>query len=215
MMDASGIKRGVFIVLSGGEGSGKSSVLKAIQPTFPEAVFTREPGGTAVGAKIRAILLDHGDDPSPWTDLFLFFADRAQHVAEVVQPALQAGKVVFSDRYLPDTYAYQWFAAMGQRDPAVFLQLANAAAFPMPDLWLWLDVDPQEGLRRRRGTDKQDRMDRKDLAFHTSVREGFASLLTIDPWKRIGRRIDANQSFAAVVADVADSLQAFMRRAKG
>lgn len=208
-------QKGIFIVLSGGEGSGKSTVLKTLQASYPEAMFTREPGGTAIGAKIRAILLDHGDNPSPWADLFLFFADRAQHVVEIVQPALQAGKVVLSDRYLPDTYAYQWFAAMGQRDPAVFFRLANTAAFPMPDLWLWLDVDPKEGLRRRRGTDKQDRMDGKDLTFHTSVRQGFASLLTVDPWDRIGRRIDANQPLAAVVADVMGSIQEFVRRAKG
>lgn len=193
---------GRFIVFSGGEGSGKTTVLDAMMKEFPDALRTKEPGGTPVGQAIRRILLDaHHLEPQPMTELFLFFADRAEHVATVVHPALAQGRTVMSDRYWMETYAYEWSAGMDRHDPKQFLELIQWAGFPAPDLWLWFDIDPAVGLQRRQATGQVDRIDAKALSYHERVRTGFRDLYE----SRLlfpAVRIDASQPVAKVIADV-------------
>ncbi len=190
--------RGKLIAISGGEGSGKTSVIAALKGRHPEYCITREPGGTPVGEAIRGILLDQKDlDPAPLTELFLFFADRAEHLAKVVEPLLAQGKTVVTDRYWMDTYAYQWWTEMRQKNDRAFNAFVKNFGFREPDLWIWLDVDPKEGLTRRRGTGLFNRLDRKDLAFHTSVREGFRRLRATSTFPTV--RIDSSKPLDAVV----------------
>ncbi len=199
--------RGRFLVLSGGEGSGKTTLIERLHADHPEFVVTREPGGTAVGARIREILLDDAHlDPQPQTELFLFFADRAEHVTTVLRPALEAGQTVITDRYWMDTYAYQWRAAMQQSDDAPFMTLVNLFHFPIPDRWIWLDVEPAVGMTRRRGTTLFNRIDARALAFHERVREGYARLASRAPFPV--DRIDANRTPDEVYADVVARLAA-------
>lgn len=203
------MKQGRFIIVSGGEGSGKTSLFTFLKKSYPEAVFTREPGGTPVGVAIRDILLNrHELDPTPEAELFLFFADRAEHVKTVIAPSLQSGKHVFSDRYWMDTFAYQWWAAMKRTDTNAFMQLILAAGFPDPDLLIWLDIDPKVGIARRFGTGLFNRIDAKTLAFHRRVREGFARLVRTVKFPYV--RIDASKSLDTIRADVRQALQKYL-----
>ncbi|MFH0829041.1 MAG: dTMP kinase [Candidatus Kerfeldbacteria bacterium] len=203
------MRKGKFIAVSGGEGSGKTSLFTFLKKSYPEAIFTREPGGTPVGAAIRDILLDrHELDPTPEAELFLFFADRAEHINTVVAPSTKLGKHVFSDRYWMDTFAYQWWASMKRTDINAFMQLILAAGFPDPDLLIWLDIDPKVGITRRFGTGLFNRIDVKTLAFHRRVREGFTQLVRTVKFPYV--RIDASKSFDEVRADVQQSLQKFL-----
>lgn len=205
--------RGPFIVFSGGEGSGKTSILKLLKEEFPAIVTTREPGGTPFGEALRAPLLDPSFSPNPWAELFLFMSIRAQHVTELIEPSMADGRAVVCDRYLEDSYAYQWSGKIGATDPAELFALARRAGFPVPDVWLWFDVEPALGLRRRRGTNETNRLDHESLAFHDSVREGFARLITIDPYTRIGRRIDSNGSLDGVYREVKKELAPLLKGA--
>ncbi len=201
------MSKGAFIVFSGGEGSGKSTILRILKEEFPHIVATREPGGTPWGEALRQPLLDPALTPSPWAELFLFMSIRAQHVAELIAPKLSAGQVVITDRYLEDTFAYQWSTRIGESSPEVLLQLAAHAGFTVPDAWVWFDVDPAEGLRRRRNTGEINRIDAETVEFHTQVHQAFKRLMTFAPYTRIGHRIDANQPLGQVYADVKATLK--------
>lgn len=203
--------RGPFIVFSGGEGSGKSSILKLLKEEFPTIVATREPGGTPFGEALRQPLLDRSFSPNPWAELFLFMSIRAQHVSDLIMPETEAGKIVVCDRYLQDSYAYQWASKIGESDPTQLWDLARRAGFPTPDVWLWFDVDPAVGLQRRAGTSETNRLDHESHAFHTSVREAFAWLITTAPYDRIGRRIDSNRPLDEVYASVKEALKQFLQ----
>jgi len=188
------MSQGKFIVVSGGEGSGKTTLVHRLQTDFPGARYTREPGGTPYGEALRVPLLDRMYRPVPWAELFLFMSIRAQHVEEVIKPTLAAGRHVICDRYMQDTLAYQWYTRLGQRSPSQIMQLAEAAGFPQPDLWIYLDVDPEIGLRRRQQTGDMNRIDREKIEFHQHVREGFRDLFNYADYIHRGRLIDANQS---------------------
>lgn len=192
--------RGRLIAISGGEGSGKTSVIAALRERHPNLCITREPGGTPVGAAIRQILLDRAElDPRPLTELLLFFADRAEHCERVLEPSLRKGKRVLTDRYWMDSFAYQWYATMGNTNLRAFLSLVKEFSFTRPTRWIWLDVDPAVGLSRRRGTGLFNRLDRRQLAFHTKVREGYRRLYSAATFPKT--RIDANRPFIDVLAD--------------
>ena len=176
-----------FIVLDGVEGCGKSTQLARLAAYLREAghdpVLTHEPGGTPIGEAIRALLLspDH-PEMDPLTEAFLFCASRAQHVRQVIAPALAAGRVVLCDRFDASTFAYQGHAG-GVGVDVVGRVNAEATGGLEPDLTVVLDVDPAEGMRRKFGKDPSgrdaasangaDRIERNALAFHQRVREGF------------------------------------------
>ena len=172
----------LFIVFEGGEGCGKSTQARALYKKLCyqgiPAVFTIEPGGTLLGAKIRRILKNRGNTPiSPESELFLFSASRAQLLDEVIYPALQAGKIVICDRFSSSTIAYQGY---GRRISISMIEMVNNLTIKnlVPDLTILLDISPEEGLTRRR--DLYDRFESMDLSFHHRVREGYLKIASLD-----------------------------------
>jgi len=179
--------QGKFITFEGGEGSGKSTQIKllaeALEKKGYSVIVTREPGGTADGKRIREILL------SPETkklcsesETLLFFADRAQHVSEVVKPALEQGKIIISDRYTDSTDAYQGFGR--GMDRKVIKKLHEFATNNLqPDLTIILDVDVVKGLKRASKEEfgKKDRFEQEKLEFHKKLVEGFRQIAKENP----------------------------------
>ena len=196
-----------FIVLDGVEGCGKSTqarlLAEALQAQGIPVVLTHEPGGTEVGEAIRELLLNPAfTDMHELTEAFLFCAARAQHMLEVIKPALDAGKVVICDRFASSTYVYQGYAGgLGGAAVAALNDLATSGV--QPDLLLILDLDPEVGRRRKRG-DQADRIESKSAAFHQAVREGFQ-----DYAARAGDRalvLDADLDAAVLAARILDQV---------
>ncbi|MDM7952481.1 MAG: dTMP kinase [Cyanobium sp. CZS 25K] len=186
--------RGRFLVLEGIDGCGKTTQIEALRAWLPlsglmdpgaRLVVTREPGGTALGQALRALLLQppEGAAPCDLCELMLYAADRAQHVQECLRPALAAGDWVLSDRFSGSTAAYQGY---GRGLPlATILQLeAMATGGLEPDLTLWLDL-PLAGSLRRRGDRPADRIEAGGEAFLQRVSDGFASLAQARGWRRV------------------------------
>ena len=180
---------GLFVSFEGIEGSGKSTqvtlLAQALRSRGYEIVLTREPGGTAVGQVLRRLLLESSSSPlASGTELLLMLADRAQHVKEVVAPALRANKIVISDRFVDSTTAYQGY---GRGVELALLTQFNAFACGgcMPALTLVLDLPVSEGLRRVRqrqsGTEGTDRFEAESGAFHERVRAGYLQVARSDP----------------------------------
>ena len=174
---------GLFVAFEGGDGAGKSTqadlLARWLSDRGHEVVRTREPGGTPLGRALRELVL-HGEDGSvaPRAEALIFAADRAQHVATVVRPALGRGAVVVTDRYLDSSVAYQGAARELGHDEVRGLSLW-AVEDLVPDLTVLLDVDPGQG-RDRRGT-VHDRLEREDDTFHDRVRQGFLALAAREP----------------------------------
>ena len=187
----------VFVTFEGPEGAGKSTAIRAVAAGLRAAgrrvVETREPGSGEVGRAIRAILLQ-GADVEPRAELLLFLADRAQHVAEVVRPALDLGDVVLCDRHADSTLVYQGVAR--GLDPE-FVRRGNAFATGglVPDLTVLFDLPAEVGLARLRDP---DRMDRLPPSFHRAVRRGFLDLAAAEPARF--RTVDATQGPEEVAA---------------
>jgi dTMP kinase len=181
-MSSSPVAAGRFIVFEGGEGSGKSTQAARLAERLG-AVLTREPGGTAIGGALRALLLDARttglDDRA---EALLMAADRAQHVAEVVRPALSSGRHVVSDRYIGSTLAYQGY---GRGLPVDDLRRLStwAAAGLAPDLVVLLDVPQELGSTRAAGRADvvRDRVEAAGDGFHDRVAQGYRALATADP----------------------------------
>jgi dTMP kinase len=168
--------RGVFVVLEGGDGSGKSTQARLLADRLRglgrEVVATREPGATPAGAQIRGLVLG-GGDLDPRTEALLIAADRAEHVAEVVRPALRRGAVVVSDRHVPSSLAYQGVArGLGVGEIARLSEWATGGL--VPDLVVVLDVDPVAAAGRRSGP--EDRMEREPAEFRAVVNQAYRDL---------------------------------------
>jgi dTMP kinase len=196
---------GLFVVFEGGEGAGKSTQVKrlaaALEQQGHEVVVTREPGATVVGAQIRALLLDPSTSLSARAEALLYAADRAQHVATVVRPALQRGAIVLSDRYVDSSLAYQGAGRALATDEVA--ELSHWATEGLrPDVTLLLDIDPVVGLARATGS--PDRIEQEALTFHLAVRQGFLDLAAAHPERYLVVRADLTPDavFAAVVARV-------------
>jgi len=174
--------RPAFVVLEGGDGCGKSTqaeiLATRLRSAGREVVRTREPGATEAGAGIRALVLG-GGDLDPRAEALLIAADRAQHVAEVIRPALARGAVVVSDRYVPSSLAYQGVArGLGVEAIARLSEWSTGGL--EPDLVIVLDVDPGEAARRRAGP--QDRMEREPDSFRASVNGAYRDLAARFGW---------------------------------
>lgn len=173
--------RGSFIVFEGGEGSGKSTasaaVVARLRASGVAVVHTREPGGTRAGELVRGLL---HEPLTPWAELFAFLVARAQLVEEVVRPALERGETVVCDRFSPSTFAYQ-VHARGLDETAVRLANAFATGGLEPGLVVYLDIDPEVGLRRKHGETEAIRTGLESLAFHRKVREGYLAQAAADP----------------------------------
>ena len=170
--------RGYLVVFEGGEGSGKTTQIDAfarwLSARGAEAVITREPGGTAIGEKIRNVLLDPASDGmDDRTEALLYAADRAQHVAEVIRPALEAGKIVVSDRYVDSSLVYQGLAR-GLGVDQIYRISEWATQGLLPDVVFYMKIDPRVALRRVDGD--PDRIEQEDPDFHLRVEQGYLEL---------------------------------------
>lgn len=185
-----------FITLEGGEGAGKSTSLNAIAAFFEARGIahriTREPGGTALGEAVRALLLGDAEPGiDPLAELLLMFAARAQHLAQVIRPALAAGVWVVCDRFTDASYAYQGGGRqLGEAPVAALEQLVQGDL--RPDLTFILDLDPRVGLARIGGRALPDRFEREQLAFFERVRAQYRQRAAADPGRC--RLVDADQT---------------------
>lgn len=174
-----------FIAFEGPEGGGKTTQLRAAAAALSAhgvaVTATREPGGTAIGERLRTILLCAEDGVMlPQTEALILFAARAQHTREVLDPALARGEVVLCDRYAGATYAYQGYGRGLPLDELRRLQ-AFAAGVAAPALTLLFDLPPEVGLARRIAAGGVNRFDAAGLAFHRRVREGYLELARAEP----------------------------------
>ena len=203
--------KGVFIVLEGIDGCGKTTQLQALREWLPHSglmppsarlIVTREPGGTALGQALRELLLHPPDAvrPEPMTELLLYAADRAQHVAEVIRPALDAGHWVLCDRFTGSTAAYQGYGR-GLDLEAIYALESIATGDLDPDLTLWLDVPLAESFRRR-GDRMADRIEGEGEEFLARVEDGFLELTAQRDWVRV----NADQPVADVTKDCCDMI---------
>jgi dTMP kinase len=217
---------GRLIVFEGIEGCGKttqihhlyhwlktSAVMQALQDAHGLAgvVATREPGGTALGQSIRQLLLHEMTDApmESRTELLLYAADRAQHVAESIVPALKAGYLVLCDRYTASTVAYQGYGR--QLDLALIEQLNTIATQGLvSDLTIWLRLEAEVGLARLQQRAQADRIERTGLAFHQRVQAGFEALAQTSPTPFIG--FDGTLSEASLAAKIQDLMTQYLHQ---
>ena len=207
-----------FLSLEGGEGAGKSTVLTALREALQadglEVVCTREPGGTPLAERMRELLLTAGDEPVEChAELLLMFASRAQHVQQVILPALQRGAWVICDRFTDSSYAYQG-AARGM-DVGFIAELERHAVGIEPGLTLLLDLDVAHARQRTRGRDllggaSPDRIERERDEFFERVRAGFLARVAQHP-QRI-HVLDASPDAATVAAAACDALADYRKR---
>lgn len=193
-------QRGIFITFEGVEGAGKTTQAQRLATAVgPNAVLTREPGGTSIAERIRDLFLT-SEGITPMTELLLIAAARTQHVNERIRPALQAKRTVICDRFIDATVAYQGYR--GGIDLAFIHQLNRIATGGLtPDITFILDLPPEIGLSRQQedGTHR-DRLDRESLELHRKVREGYLSIAKANSHRV--KLIDATQSTDVVHAEV-------------
>ena len=171
--------KGLFVVMSGGEGSGKSSQLKNIQNAYGSSVLvTREPGGSLYAEEIRKIILDskQAKQADATTMFFLFWAARADHMKNIIIPALNKGMLVVSDRFEPETFAYNIVAQKNRSLEKLYWEIRDMVLGDYkPDLYIYLDLHPKVGLLRKQNQieEKKNHYDERDIGFHDDVRMGF------------------------------------------
>jgi len=175
---------GYFITFEGIEGSGKSTQIQLLESHLTsrgaDVLRLREPGDTAIGDRIREVLLDPSSASMvPEAEMFLFAASRSQLIRERIEPALQAGQVVLCDRFLHSSLAYQG-AARGLGRELVLGVNGPAVAGRLPDRIVLMDLPPEQALHRARGRAELDRIEQEDLAFHEAVRQGFLDEVATD-----------------------------------
>jgi dTMP kinase len=204
-------ERGRFITIEGGEGVGKTTNREFIAEWMRERGIplriTREPGGTPLGESLRQLLLNpDGSAPAPLAELLMVFAARAQHIAEVIEPALSAGEWVLCDRFTDATFAYQ--GAGRGLDRHAIAQLESLVQGELrPDLVIVLDVDPRVGLQRAKERGELDRFEREAIPFFERVREGYRARASAHPGRYC--LVDAGQPLENVTRDLAAALEAF------
>ncbi len=207
-------ERGLFVTVEGIDGSGKSTVVAAVREALERdgvpICTTREPGGTEIGRAIRSMLLDHWvQPPTPMAELLLYFADRAQHVATVITPALARGELVVADRYMDSTIAYQGYGrAVASPAEIAAWESHLASGGVRPNLTLLLDLPAFQAASRlrARGT---DRLERSGVEYFTRVRNGFRQLALAEPDRFVV--IDASRSAGFVLDTALEAIRARLR----
>jgi dTMP kinase len=207
------------VTFEGPEGSGKSTQIQLLHQALKgrgfAVVCTREPGGTPISEQIRAVLHDLKNvGMSPEAEVLLYSASRAQHVAQLIRPALERGEVVISDRYAESTLAYQGYGRGLDLDMLKTIT-AFATGGLYPDLVIYLDLDVQLGLQRKlrdqqQGQGEWNRMDQQDIAFHRRVREGYLKMAGQDRERWLV--IDATRSVEEIHKVVLGRVEEFLRR---
>ena len=177
--------KGLFIVMEGPDGSGKTTQINLLEQYLKEAgyecLITREPGGTVIGEEVRELILNpEYKEMSPVTEMLLYAASRAQLVHEVIGPALEAGRIVISDRFVDSSIVYQGIARN--------LGISTVAAVNAPGIGIYrpdgiffIDLSEAEGLRRKKEQKKLDRMEQEGIDFHHMVSEGYRKVLSGRP----------------------------------
>jgi dTMP kinase len=195
-----------FITFEGIEGCGKSTQARRLAERLgARALLTREPGGTPIGRAVRQVLLDPANERlAPITELLLYFADRAQHVSEVVRPALERGLTVLCDRHVESSLAYQGYGR-GLPLGAIRMLAALATGGLRPDAIVLVDVPVELGLARARRRGAQDRLEAELVEFHERVRAGYEALLAAEPerWLRVDGRGSEQEVFEALLRALA------------
>ncbi|MDR0856241.1 MAG: dTMP kinase [Clostridiales bacterium] len=177
-------RNGTFITFEGCDGCGKSSqirmLLEELTARGVDFVVTREPGGTAVGENVRAVILHDAQSVEPMTEALLFAAARVQHYREVIAPALEAGRLVVCDRYLDSSLAYQ---GSGRGLGQAFVRRVFDATLPegLPDLTFFMDVSPEVAFLRKHGIDPTDRIEIAGMEFHMRVYNGYKEAIAREP----------------------------------
>ena len=202
------LNKGLFITFDGPEGCGKSTHSVRMKDDLMkrgyDVLHTREPGGTLLGERIRDILLEKDEMPlGKEAELFLFEADRAQHVEEVISPALAKRKIVICDRFSAATFAYQGYAA-GADMKMIFDMDYMATKGVVPDLTILLDVDVETGLKRAGAQSSPDRMEKRPREFHEKVRQGYFEIARECPRgvKLIETRENSDETFELVKKEI-------------
>ena len=210
----------MFLTVEGIEGAGKSTFIGLLEDELTrrgvDFLHTREPGGCALGRQIRPLLLDASQKVSARAELFLFLADRAQHVADTIRPAIEAGRWVVCDRYADSTIAYQGYGR--GMDPEELQKLNDYATDGLwPDITFLLDLPAEVGLERalarngREGlTQSEGRFEAEALAFHQRIREGF--LLRAARWPERFRVLDASLTPDAIMAQAFEHLSPYLNK---
>jgi len=198
--------KGLFISFEGIEGTGKTIQSKLLYEHFKKTgytvILTEEPGGTRIGLKIRDVLLSvENKEITPVTELLLYNASRAQHLKEVILPALNEGGIVITDRFSDSTVAYQGYGR------GIDLKLIDSLERMVteglkPDITLLLDLDAETGLLRNKGINKTDRLELEDLKFHKKVRDGYLQIAAREP-ERI-KLIDGSGSIEEIQRKIID-----------
>ncbi|MBN8659667.1 MAG: dTMP kinase [Candidatus Melainabacteria bacterium] len=193
---------GTFITLEGPEGAGKTTQVKLLSQKLDALgiahVITRDPGGTPLGKQIRRILLTPGGTVSPMAELLLYQADRAQHVDELIMPALMEGKLVICDRFIDSTVAYQGYGRGIDMETIKTLNQMSTGGL-LPELTILFDLESEKGLGRLH-PGGHDRLEREAIEFHHKVRQGYLKLAEEEPHRF--SIIDATKALSAVQEDL-------------
>lgn len=201
------MKKGIFISVEGSDGSGKSTQIENIKKFFKDKgidiVFTREPGGTQIGEILRNLVLDKNlKEMDDMTEALVYAAARAQHVAQVIKPALNEGKIVICDRFVDSSIAYQGYGRGLGESVKIINDFAIAGC--MPDVTFLMKMDPRIG-RRRIKADQQDRIELEKDDFHIKTFEGYLELERQYPDRIVG--IDASRTIEEIKIDIYNKLE--------
>lgn len=210
---------GIFIVLEGGEGSGKTTIanylVKKLSSEGYDVMYTREPGGVKISEEIRNIILDvNNTDMDPRTEALLYAASRRQHLVEKIIPALEADKIVICDRYIDSSLAYQGYARrIGMTNIKTLNNFAirdeNTNELYLPNLSIYLDIDPILGLERIYSRDDTlNRLDKEELSFHQDVRRGYITAYNLEEYIEM---FDASKPLEEVEEEVYNRVMSLVK----
>ncbi|NCO67809.1 MAG: dTMP kinase [Nitrospirae bacterium CG_4_10_14_0_8_um_filter_41_23] len=204
--------KGIFISFEGIEGAGKTIQSKLLCEYLLKkgykVILTEEPGGTRIGLKIRELLLSvENKGMTPVTELLLYNASRAQHIKEVILPALKRGFVVITDRFVDSTVAYQGYGR--GIDLSLIYSIEKVVTGGVkPDITILFDIDAEIGLKRNRGIKKSDRLELEDVGFHKRVRSGYLEIVSKEP-ERI-KLIDASEGIEEIHSKIVSIVMDFI-----
>ncbi|MBF8983660.1 dTMP kinase [Lutibacter sp. B2] len=204
--------KGLFISVEGPDGSGKTTQIQELEKYFKDknydVVVTREPGGTPISEKIREVILDiNNKDMDFVTEALLYAAARAQHVSQVIKPAILDGKIVICDRFVDSSIVYQ---GIGRNLGMKTVENINNIAINgyMPDITFFFKLSPEIGIYRKTKQGSKDRLESEKIAFHKKVFEGYEQLEKMHPQRIIG--IDANRSIKEIYNEIIAYIETYL-----